>query len=335
MAIKDWWISRSPSVRRASVGLSKAFLWSIVLILCAYAAIWFRADNHGPDWNAGRLATFIDAVLAGILAFAMLGVFTFLVSVKRPEEERLDERIAFLFSARGNGSDQVTKYLQEQVMLLGAVAKYANFKISLLETSTDRRHVKVLMQTEMRIVNMMMHDAYRQKMPLKIGISKLENWNQDLGSVISASTQSFDQNGLCSSAVTWINKPYRLTNHSPKMEMDVMLDIPPSGELYYKYSVESWSTIEDGYLCRANRFAEKINIEIQNECDAPVDCLPFTLDGMDVTVDNPMTAPSHDSLSFMFTGIPPSQRVAFTLALRYNDLQSEESPMKGIDTTGG
>jgi hypothetical protein len=336
MKIKDWWAGLPPSVQRASVGLTKAFAYSIVAIFVAYACVWAFSDKHGPPLDAARISTFIDAVLAGVLAFAMLGVFTFLASVRRPEEEKIDDRVSFLYSARNNEPSLANNYLRDQVTLLGAVAKHATFKINLLETTADKKYVKVLMRANMHIVNMMKHDAYIQSMPLKVGMTKIGDFSSDLGTVLDVKTRSYDSKGTLVSVVDFLPSPVRLTNQEHRFQMDIGLDIPPSGELSYEYTVEGWSLADDTYVFRANRFAEKMVIEVHNRCGYTVDCMPCKPDGLEcVTVDNPLTVNDGSSDSYVKLGIPPSDRVAVQISLQYDGNRPGEQTMKGIDTTGG
>lgn len=143
MSMKHRWRRSSPSIKRATESVAKAIVASLILIAAAYVALWQCVSGETPKLTVDRTAAFIDSILAGTVAFTLLGAFTFVASVKPPEEARIDDRIAFLFSARRKESSAARQYLREQVMLLGAIVSKASITYTALDKSSDGRYVRV------------------------------------------------------------------------------------------------------------------------------------------------------------------------------------------------
>lgn len=166
MSMRRTWLDASPSIRRAIESVARALASSLFLVAVAYLALWRYFPGEAPSLTVERAALFIDATFSGIVAFALLGAFTFVASVKPPEEAKIQDRVAYLFSARREATPVASRYLREQVMLLGATVSKADVTYTVLETSTDGRYVRVNCDVRMCVMNMMKHDVYHQEMPL-------------------------------------------------------------------------------------------------------------------------------------------------------------------------
>lgn len=313
------WNSAPPTIKRAIIGLLKAFKYSSLFILGAYIILWYcdRGDpNKAVAITVVRLSALVDSVLGGVLAFAMLGVFTFITSIRRPEEEKLDDRISFLFSARGNESPKAREYLQDQVTLLGAIVRVATFRFTFLELSQDKKLVKVLMQVDMNIVNLMKHDEYSQVVPLRISVSDI-HLDMDLGTVHAIKTVSFNEDGTIFSERDWTSGE-RLQKSKSPFEKMISLAIPPSGHLNYSYSASCWNSIEDVYSCRPNRFAERLVLEVHNQSGMNADLtpkVPLKVDERTIKDAESEHIIHNTNCRRVFEGVPPTTRVAFGVKL--------------------
>ena len=270
------WHGLSPTLRRGTKGLGFALFVSLCILTTAYyfARTHFSVlespqgtmiEQKAWDWNATRVYAFLDAILAGIVAFAMLGAFTFIASLRKPEEDGLEDRISYLYSARHDGASGATEYLRKQVMLLGAAAKSAVATYTVADVSACGKFVKMIAKVEIHIINMMKFDTYTQEMPLKVGGEELPDFNEEiLGWVRRVDTQSKENGFGYNEVKSHLAAEVKLTNKMPLHEMKVKLEIPPAGELRYEYTFETWQKAQDQIWFTPNRFVEKLDIRVIN-----------------------------------------------------------------------
>ncbi|MGN6520605.1 MAG: hypothetical protein ACTHK2_14375 [Dokdonella sp.] len=314
--IRDRWNNLPPSVKKAAKPLMWAIVTSIVLTVLAYyaAGAFFHVDHLSlaPE----KVFSFIDAVLAGIVAFALLGAFTFLASVRRPEEEALDDRIAFLYSARREDGHEFNKYLKEQVMLLGACVTNGKFKYEYVEISADGKFLRTIATMSMCIVNTMKHDTYRQTMPLKISIPATAGVIGTLGKVFYVQTRSRDGDGNYGDRVELLPNVCLLTASSNEYRTDIELEIPPAGELTYEYMFEGWEPASRPDFSGANRFIERAELEFVNSTTQIIHVDPTSDESRpSITIDRSVVLNPGESSNVTITALPPSKVVAMAVSV--------------------
>ncbi|MCV0220218.1 hypothetical protein [Stenotrophomonas sp. Ps181] len=253
----------SPVVRRGLKWVLWALALSIVIVGIAYCLIWWMSPSASiVTW--GRFAVFIDSLLAGVVAFALLGAFTFLASLRKPDEDAVSERIAYLYSARLDDSQATKAYLTDQLMTLGATIRGAESLYNFLEVASDGKSVRVNVRISMTIVNMMKRDVYEQKMPIGIGFDPVAGHEGNMGAVIRIETTACDGEGRYQRKVEHLKSPQQLTAEKKRYQSEVLLSIPPHGELYYEYEYEGWVKNEDNFWTGVNRFAETLSVRVAN-----------------------------------------------------------------------
>lgn len=328
------WVAMPPSVKRGARGLAKAFVWSMIFLLVAYylayqhfsrldvqaigsaAATAEKAMDPASQapwmFSGDRIFAFLDAVLAGLLAFAMLGVFTFLSSLRRPEEEKLDDRVSYIYSARREQSPASVKYVKEQVMLLGATAQEARMNFTFMQFSACGQFLKAATHVEMDIVNMMKLDRYHQDMPLAISLDKLEGFDRDLGSITRVQTTPCTEDGAYCPPTRHLTAPFRFTNDANSYKTTVKLDIPPGGGTRYEYTWDGWGKVEDVNFAGANRFAERLVLTFSNQSDRDVKLCSYIPEHRKCrTIQADKVLRPGETWVVTFDALPPTEDVAF------------------------
>lgn len=318
-----------PSLKRGVKGVAYALVVSILVLVAAYlytcwhySAVKFPGP---PPWaiSPERVILFLDAVGAGIVAFALLGTFAFLASLRRPEEETLDDRVAYLYSARRDESKASKVYLKQQVTLLGATVLDARMSYTFVEVTTDSKYVRCISSVEMDIVNMMEHDTYRQKMPLRVSLHKLEGFDRDLGVLSAITITPCTREGSFSAPNRLLNAPFRFTNETPSFDYDIDLEIPPGGSVTYEYSWDAWGPIKDENYCGANRFIEKLHLMIANQTGRDMSIEPLLPKHRSCrSVSDITMLAANDKIQLEFAELPPTCDIAFASDLIYTSLGS-------------
>lgn len=314
------WANVSPSVRRAVRGMLIALLFSLAILAGCYFSVWYKHPDAAaitPD----RVVAFLDAVLAGIAAFVLIGAFTFIVSIRKPEEEGLAERISYLYSARHDETPGASEYLKRQVTLLGATAKRAEATYTVAEVSPDQTMVRMVANVVIDIVNMMKLDTYVQDMPLIVGGDALEGFNGDaLGWVRRVTTQPMRHGHGYGQIHHHIQREVKLTNTNPIYKQNIKLEIPPGGELRYEYAFEVWQKPSDDIWFTPNRYCERVIVKIHNNTADSFKlspCEPNDSQRKSVTIAGVHTleGSSREYKHDIERGVPPEQRFACRIEL--------------------
>lgn len=336
MRFNGSWTAMPPSVKRGARGLAKAFLLSMLLLLIAYCLAYQHfshldtqpaasaiagkatpAPSPAPWMFSGdRLFAFLDSVLAGLLAFAMLGVFTFLASLRRPEEEKLDDRVAYLYSARREQSPASSKYVKDQVMLLGATVQEARMSITFTQFSACGRYIKTSTHVEMDVVNLMKMDRYLQEMPLSILLDPIDGFDRDIGVLTQVSHTACTEAGAYGQPTRLLSAPFRFTNENHVFKTTVKLDIPPGGGTRYEYTWDGWGKVEDENFAGANRFAETLVMTFTNNSDRNVKLAPMTPSHRKCrTLPRERTLAPGECWDISYDALPPTEDIAFATKL--------------------
>lgn len=276
MQFKSWWANSSPAVRRGALGVFIALLLSFAVVAAAYLVLWIWFPEAAKATSL-RFAAFVDSLLAGVLAFAMLGAFTFVASLRKPEEDAIGDRIAYLYSARLDESQATKRYLTDQLMLLGATIRNAQSLYTFLEIDADGHAVRVNVRISMTIVNMMKRDTYKQDMPVKVGFDPVPGHEQNMGAMLRIETTPCYLDGRFDGKVTHLEQSRPLVrekNGSYEYRDKVELTIPPHGELRYEYEYEGWVRAEDKFWSGVNRFAEVLTVRAVNVTPKPLEISP-------------------------------------------------------------
>lgn len=305
-----------PSIVRAGRGLLTALGTSFVLLALAYAVL-ADAPNPSGSWTTDRWRALLDAVLAGLIGFIAVGGFTFLFSLKPPEEETLERRIAYLYSARQRGGPDGEVFLRSQVRILGAMITTAKATFSAVEFLPDKSLLRMSVSVSMTISNMMRFDRYTQATPLRIAAEDIAKSVKDIGTLHSVRTRSFREDGTYEQETNWLQHPRKLTHVHPYTQIDIDIDIPPGGWLEYDYAYEVWQPIPDECWFGANRFIEQADVHFANVTGAEFNLTPYlppkalgarTLPGTIKVKPNEIVKLGR------FRGIPPTEDVTFSVS---------------------
>jgi hypothetical protein len=235
---------------------------SLGAVLLGYAAVW-KFYPEAATFSPSRVSSFVDSLLAGVVGFALLGAFAYLGSLRKPDEDAIADRIAYLYSARLEENDATKGFLTEELMRLGAVIRSAESRYNFVEIDAQNNVVRVNVLISMTIVNMMRWDDYHQTMPVRVMFDSVPGHSDHIGNLIRVETVACDSSGHHGPKKSHILHPVPL-NGGHKHEGSVELEIPPHGELRYEYEYEGWVKTDDNFWTSANRFAEKFTIVVTN-----------------------------------------------------------------------
>lgn len=316
----------SPRFKRGLRGVLIALLVATALIISAY--LWVQhhyanqwavfAQKSEPPWaiTPQRLIPLLDAVSAGIAAFVLFGIFTFLGSLGRPEEETVDDRISYLYSARQRGTAKASQYLKEQVTLLGAMVSRAEMTFTLQDLSSDKKYLRTYVKTKMHLWNTMELDTYQQKMPLKVNIDPIADLIPTLGFVYEVTTCPCDRTGSYGKCKSHLDTVFALTNEKNAFHQEIQLEIPAGGSTTYEYSWDGWSLVDDVNFCGANRFIEHLVLKICNKTgETFIISAPEKPLRNCVTIKDERKLPPGECLELDFEDLPPTSDVVFRIKI--------------------
>ncbi len=307
------WNSLTTSIRTPIKSVIVAILVSFALVGAAYLILVLCETYifYGAKFYV-RLHALVDSILAGIVAFVSLSSIAFYYSLRRPEDDALEQRISYLFSA-SKESEHAHTYIKDQVAVLGATIRNAKCSFDILELSPDKKFVRTSLTVRMDLVNMMKRDSYEQKMPLVIKGNDLPDYDGLLGLVhYVRTTPSAGKDDTWGATENHLPKVYSLTRGNVEFRSDIPIKIPAAGILRYEYAFDAWSRTEEVHFCGANRFVETFDVTITNHTASTFVIEPHAPTGRKVK-----TISSHRELSaaggtFSFTehALPPSEDIS-------------------------
>ena len=303
----------APSVIRAGRGLLIAIGISLVLLALAYYKFADGFTDKSP-WSPERWRAFLDAILAGIAGFTIVGTFTFFFSLKPPEEDGIEERIEYLYSARHKDANSCRDYVRSQVQLLSAMITSCKAHYRALEASADGKFVRYSISSEMILCNMMKYDRYQQVMPLRVRTDGLEGFVQNIGTVNRVVTTAITQDGNHDLPINWIEHPAQITQDAREFRVDISLDIPPGGKLKYEYSYEAWQKADDEFWFGSNRFVEIAELFFMNMTNHNFELRPnpdTKVPGVRTLKETSIIPAGQNAMIGRFHALPPTEDVTF------------------------
>lgn len=251
-------------------GKKKAIRWiatatgiSLFLILVSYTFVEYLNLIY-PFAFHGRAIGFIDSVFAGTVSFISLGAFTFYASMRRPEQESIDDRILYLYSAKIDGDQRAREYIKSKIMSLGAAATESSTEYKFTDVDYAKGLIKSNITVKMKIANMMMYDTYKQTLPLRIKLDPLQGREDCVGRILSIDTTSFCKDGVVVRKVSHVEHACSIPSSPYEYRLDLDLEIPPNGTLDYVYQFEAWTKINDNFWTGVNRYSAKHSVRITN-----------------------------------------------------------------------
>jgi len=215
-------------MRRGMWGLFKSILITLGCLALAYLAVSWHLGSGG-SWDGIRIRAFLDAILAGVVGFTVVGSFTFAASLKKPEEDRIEDRIAYLYSAKAATATETNRYLKEQVTLLGAMITRSDMRYEAINVSPDRTLIHFAVSCTRIINNMMKHDHYTQTLPIRIEAQSIPSMDGVIGWVRSVQTTAITDDGQIGPTEDRLFRQHPFTNSDLRFVEAVALSIPPVG----------------------------------------------------------------------------------------------------------
>lgn len=297
----------SQTVRRAINAIFIVLAFSFVLIIIGYLIAYYAFDND-------RLLNFLDSITAGLVVFLLIGIITFIFSVRKPEEDQIDRRIDYLYSAPLNDLGQAKGYLREQVHLLGTIVESAKGIFNIVEISDDKKAVKVSTAVSMIMKNLMAHDSYIQDIPLRVWMVPPRNFRECIGQVLFVRTCIAAPDGdSYYEPIEHLEKPYLLLNEQPTFQRNVRLEIPPAGKLKYEYRYETWEDFEP-LFSSANRFVGEYELIYRNLLGVPIELRPYEGETNIRTIEYSEVLEPEEEKVYTVSALRPE--TAFSVAIR-------------------
>jgi hypothetical protein len=258
-----------PSLARALKVCLWAILIAVLVLVLAYVLVYHNAgpqsgDSYNPT-RFSRLIAFLDSVSSGLLVFLLVGIVTFVWSARKPEEDGIYPRISYLFSNKQALKVEVIGFLRESIEGLSASICKATFTLTIDKVCPKTGAIRVLLKHSSEIVNLLKDEEYNGRAPFVASSDNVEAAEGRLGDVFYIRTRCGEIEE------SHLRVPIELTKEASSWTTDVPIKIGPNAKAFYEYFVRLWNTDDDELWLGCQRFAEQVDVVIENHTDMSFD----------------------------------------------------------------
>lgn len=255
LRLKHNWRKMPPYWRQAVQILCFGYL---LLVLClSLLPIFF------DGWARGSFGlSWLASAWASVFFFTFLGITTFLISIRRPQDELLESRVWYLFAVR-NISDPTRQFVEQQIRKMAACCPRAEYKIRLLKVDTQSLAVEIEVEGDIVHQNMF-HDCEMVDPEFRIWLTPdlvpeaVVGTGNPLAEILRSETI------VGSNTAKHVNGTKRIFREAPHYDATVTLKIPPASVATHKFTYRLWCAASEGYFVSFRRFSEVVSVEIVN-----------------------------------------------------------------------
>jgi hypothetical protein len=260
--LKTWWDNLPPIHRYAIIviGISYFFVVCITVLLTRYRENIATLEGF---FNANNIESLAVSLWASILFFTVIGLATLLISIKRPENDIIENRVWYLFSSR-NATDEARKYVVQRIHKFAAFASKGSIKFTIREFNEQINAYKIDVHDTYFLKNMLPYEDYvDEKSELEVWGDKIDQppKNELAGLSMARITKNDIPEDL-------INEPVTISVKNGKyLRDDLCLRIDASGEATYEYKYWVWALAGECIVSSVNRYSENIKVTAQNNIE--------------------------------------------------------------------
>jgi len=257
----------------------KRHKWVFILSILTYvvwASVWLTLANviftdvsffdvHFPSRLSPSDFTVSHAgsVLDSLVFFITVGLVLTLLSIKNPEEEKLDRKIEYIF----NGADSESplgQYLAREVSSLACISALTERIITFRDISDSKTAIKVSAVTDVQIKNIHNNHQYaNDEMYYRIKADEVDCHNGIYGEVHDVS-MIFDANQPqrnrkiidCTQVICSASEPF---------QQMFDLKLKPQEQVIYRTNAWIWHSFAQPLNIVSPRFTERQIIELKNQ----------------------------------------------------------------------
>lgn len=240
----------------------------------ATTMLWFGELRKDNDFLTSYVASSLDS----LIFFIFIGVAAILISVKDPSDERLFQKINYIFPQTQRDT-VLSKYIQDEISTLACIATDAKRSITAQELSPCNNYIKLDIKGRTHIKNIFNnHDFVSDNMKYSMQAEPVDfcdTWAEMLEASITTDVSKPINAEQHLNGTIILNKDKKI--HTEAFPVTLA---PNAVALYYTHGW-FWQGQTDHLKLNASRFVEKSVYNVKNDLDKP---LIFTVESNRVQV---------------------------------------------------
>jgi len=225
--------------------------------------LWFGELRKDNDFLTSYLASSLDS----LIFFVFIGVAAILISVKDPSNERLFQKINYIFPQTQRDT-VLSKYIQDGISTLACIATDVKRSITVQELSPCNNYVKIDIKGRTHIKNIFNnHDFVSDNMKYSMQADPVDFcdiWAEMLEASITTDVSK------PISSEQHLNGTIILNKNKPKHTEAFPVTLAPNAVALYYTHGWFWQSQEDHLKLNASRFVEKSIYNVKNDLDKPL-----------------------------------------------------------------
>lgn len=234
--------------------------------------LWPFAMNHinGSGWNASNFSiSYAASALDSLIFFTVVGLAITIISIKRPEEEKLATKIEYIFPDADSDSP-LGKFLGNKISALACISPITERTIIIQEISEAFGAIKVMSKTNCVIKNIHNNHHYAtDSMSYGVKLDLVEIDSPLLGEVNDISVL-FDLHDPSKNRRI-LNGTQPLTKANPEFSETFSLKLEPGETASYLTAAWIWQPITDTVRFTPPRYTEAQSVKLCNETQHVID----------------------------------------------------------------
>lgn len=248
------------------IGFGLYFLW--VASWLVRVEVWSSGSNIideflRPSEGASDFAiSYAASALDSLVFFILVGFILAIIALKKPEEEKLNRKIEYIFPDVEPDS-KLLPYLVESVSALACINTAAERVLTITEVSDCGKFVKISLKSHSVIKNIHNNTDYaNEEMPWSFMVDAQVPNEELLGEIHELSI--VDKIGDCSEEKHIIQGIVQLTDDNREYNTHFPMKLTAGQEVVYQANCWSWESIGNPFSFGINRYTQYQNISILN-----------------------------------------------------------------------
>jgi hypothetical protein len=249
------------------IGFAAYFIW--VSMWLVHVSVWstgnipldnlIRPEAPPPsDFSISYAASALDS----LIFFILVGFILAIIALKKPEEEKLNRKIEYIFPDVEPES-KLLPYLVESVSALACINTMSERVLTITDISPDNNHIKISLKSHSVIKNIHNNTEYaNEKMPWSFTVDAVKDDEAILGEIHELSI--VDKIGNSSREKHIIQGIVQFTNEYREHNVTFPMRLSAGQEVIYQANCWVWESAKNPFCFNISRYTQHQKITLLN-----------------------------------------------------------------------
>jgi hypothetical protein len=254
------------------IGFFFYFIWVIVWLI--YVSVLstgiedldklIRPVGIASDFAISYSASSLDS----LIFFLLVGFILTIIALKKPEEEKLNRKIEYIFPDVDSES-KLLPYLVNSVSALACINTLSERVLTITEVSQDKKHLKISSKAHSSIKNIHNNTDYEEeRMPWGFTVDVIKPDEKILGEVHELSI--IDRIGNSAREKHIIKGIVQFTDKNREHSVTFPMVLTAGQEVIYQSNSWAWETMGNGFDFGISRYTVLQKFSISNATDEEI-----------------------------------------------------------------